>query len=130
MRMIDLNVLIVDDDVFKGLEIKRALEFNGIRNIEIVRNQESVWDKIDAAKENGKSINLIVTDMHYPLAPRLEADPDAGYKLIERMKERGIEIPIIICSTRNFVSEDVLGTVWYNELRDIEFDFKELLQKL
>lgn len=126
----DLNVLVVDDNVFKAVEIKKALKFNGIRNIVHVRNQEAVWGEIDKSKENGKSVDLIVTDMHYPLEQGLEADHDAGFILIERMKERGIKIPVIICSTRNFHSPDALGTVWYNELRDIEFDFKELLQKL
>lgn len=130
MRMCDLNVLVVDDNVFKAVEIKKALEFNRIRNIVLVRNQEAVWSEIDKSKENGESIDLIVTDMHYPLEPGLEADHDAGFILLERMKERGIKIPVIICSTRNFHSPDALGTVWYNELRDIELDFKELLQKL
>lgn len=130
MRMGDLQVLVVDDNVFKAVDIKKALEFNGIRNIVLVRNQEAVWDEIDRSKENGKSIDLIVTDMHYPLEAGQEADHNAGYILLERMKERGIQIPVIICSTQNFHSPDALGTVWYNELSDIEFDFKELLRKL
>lgn len=61
-----------------------------------------------------------ITDMHYPLKPRLEANNNAGFILIEQMKEKEIEIPVIICSSRNFRLPDVLGTVWYNELRDIE----------
>ena len=130
MRTCDLQVLIVDDNVFKTVEIKKALEFNGIRNIISVRNQEAVWDEIDRLKESGTPIDLIVTDMHYPLRAGLEADHSAGFILIERMKEREIRIPVIICSTRNFHSPDTLGTVWYNELRDIEFDFKELLQRV
>lgn len=130
MRMSDLQVLVVDDNVFKAVDIKKALEFNGIRNITLVRNQEDVWGEIDKSKENGKSIDLIVTDMHYPLESGLEADYNAGYILLERMKERGIQIPVIVCSTQNFHSPDALGTVWYNELRDIESDFKEILRNL
>lgn len=130
MRMSDLQVLVVDDDVFKAVDIKKALEFNGIRHIILVRNQEAVWDELDKSKEAGNTINLIVTDMHYPLEPGMEADYNAGYILLEQLKERGMKIPIIICSTQNFHSPDALGTVWYNELRDIEFDFKEILRKL
>lgn len=37
-------------------------------------------------------------------------------------------IPVIICSSQNYRSPDALGTVWYNKLRDIEFDFKEILE--
>lgn len=116
----------MDDDVFKAMDIKKALAFNGVRNVTIVHNQEAVWSEID----NGKQIDVIVTDMHYPLKPRLEANHNAGFILIEQMKEKGIEIPVIICSSRNFRSSDVLGTVWYNRLRDIEHDFGELLQKI
>lgn len=130
MRVSDLQVLVVDDDVFKAVDIKKALEFNGIRHIILVRNQEAVWDELDKSKEAGNTINLIVTDMHYPLEPGMEADYNAGYILLEQLKERGMKIPIIICSTQNFHSPDALGTVWYNELRDIEFDFKEILRKL
>ena len=130
MKMGDFRVLIVDDDVFKAVDIKKALKFNGIRHITLVRNQEAVWDEIDKAKENGNTIDLIVTDMHYPLEPGLEADHNAGYILLERLKERGIKIPVIICSTQNFHSADALGTVWYSKLRDIDADFKEILRKL
>lgn len=130
MKMSDLQVLVVDDDVFKAMDIKKALEFNGIRNITLIRNQEAVWNEIDKAKGSGNTIDLIVTDMHYPLESGMEADHNAGYILLERMKEREIKIPVIICSTQNFHSPDALGTVWYNKLRDIEFDFKEILRKL
>lgn len=130
MRMSDLQVLVVDDDVFKAVDIKKALEFNGIRNITLIRNQEAVWDEIDKVKGSGNTIGLIVTDMHYPLGPGMEADHNAGYILLERMKERGINIPVIICSTQNFHSPDALGTVWYSKLRDIESDFKEILRNL
>lgn len=74
--------------------------------------------------------DLIVTDMHYPLEPGMEADHNAGYILLEQLKERGMKIPVIICSTQNFHSPDALGTVWYSKLRDIESDFKEMLRKL
>ncbi len=94
------------------------------------RDQEAVWDEIDKAKGSGNTIGLIVTDMHYPLESGMEADHNASYILLERLKERGIKIPVIICSTQNFHSPDALGTVWYSKLRDIEFDFKEMLRKL
>ena len=48
--------------------------------------------------------------------------------LLEKMKQREHPIPVIICSSQNYRSPDALGTVWYNKLRDIEFDFKEILE--
>lgn len=71
-----------------------------------------------------------MTDIHYPLKKGLEADYNAGFILIEKMKEKQINIPIIICSSRNYVSQDALGVVWYNDLVDIEYEFKKILENL
>ncbi len=37
MNLSDIYVVIVDDDVFKGMNIQRDLEFNGMRDIMTVR---------------------------------------------------------------------------------------------
>ena len=68
--------------------------------------------------------------MHYSLARGMEADYDAGYILIERLKEERIEIPVIICSSRNYTEPGILGTVLYNELCDLSREFGEILRKL
>ena len=125
MRIADLKVLIVDDNCLKTFDIKRALEFNSISKIKMVSSQDKVWELL----EKGECFDLIVTDMHYPLKAGEIADHNAGYILIDRLKENCISIPVIICSTRNFTSPDVLGTVWYNKLTDMEFEFKALLEK-
>ena len=126
MNLKELKALIVDDDIFKARDIKKALEFNGISNIKMVDNQAMVWECI----ENGEEIDLIVTDMHYPLEKGIEADENAGFILIDKLKEKGITIPVIICSSINYRSDDALGVVWYNKIADIEFDFKKVLSKL
>ena len=76
--MRNLRVLVVDDNIIKSMDIKKALEFNGIKNIKLVGNQEAVWEEIAKGEEDGKKIDLIVTDMHYPLYPGQEADHNAG----------------------------------------------------
>ena len=126
MKMNERNVLVVDDNVFKSIDIKRALEYNGISKVTMVDVQEDVWKLI----KEGERFDLIVTDMHYPLHRGEKADHKAGFILIEKMKEKGIDIPVIICSTRNFTSSDVLGTVWYSELKDINLEFKNVLGRL
>jgi len=126
MRVNELNVVVIDDDIFKAINIKRALENNGISKVTLVGDQESFWSLL----KEGKHFDLIVTDMHYPLQKGKWADPDAGFILIEKMKEMAIDIPIIICSTRNFQSSDAWGTVWYSELMDISVEFRKLLKKL
>ncbi len=59
-----IKVIIADDDVIKGTDIREALEFNGVRNIIKVRNQEKLWEQIYHGEDK---IDLIVTDMQYPL---------------------------------------------------------------
>ena len=126
MSMKSLRVLLVDDNVFKTIEIKRALEFGGATEVEMVDNQAAVWEIL----QNDRQFDLIVTDIHYPLDKGQIADHSAGFILIEKMKEKEIDIPVIICSTRNFISKNAFGTVWYSEQRDIRLEFKNLLTKL
>ena len=46
MDLSKIKVVIVDDDVFKGADIRKALEFNGVRDIITVRNQEKLWEQV------------------------------------------------------------------------------------
>lgn len=127
MNLSNIKVVIADDDVFKGIDIRKALEFNGISNIMTVRNQEKLWEQIYQGE--GK-IDLIVTDMQYPLEAGEVIDEEAGFKLIERMKKEKIDIPVIVCSSLNYSIPNILGSVWYNKLNDLNSNFKELLSKL
>ena len=127
MDLSKIKAVVVDDDVFKGATIRKALEFNGVRNIMTVRNQEKLWEQIYHGEDK---IDLIVTDMQYPLEAGEVVDEEAGFKLIERMKEEKIEIPVIVCSSLNYSIPNILGSVWYNKLNDLDSNFKEVLGKL
>ena len=127
MNLSNIKVVIADDDVFKGIDIRKALEFNGIRNIMTVRNQEKLWEQIYRGEEK---IDLIVTDMQYPLEAGEAVDEEAGFKLIERMEKEKIDIPVIVCSSLNYSIPNILGSVWYNKLNDLNSNFKKLLSKL
>ena len=129
MNLSKIKAVIADDDVFKGNDIRKALEFNGVRNIMTVRNQEKLWEQIYHGEDK---IDLIVTDMEYPLETGEAVDKDAGFKLIERMKKEKIDIPVIVCSSSDYRDSipDILGSVWYNELNDLDSNFKEVLGKL
>ena len=127
MNLSKMKVIIVDDDVFKGSDIRKALEFNGVRNIMMVRSQEKLWEQIYHDEEK---IDLIVTDMQYPLEAGKPVDEEAGLKLIERMKKEKIDIPVIVCSSLNYSIPEILGSVWYNKLNDLKANFKEVLGRL
>ena len=130
MNYLNLKTLILDDDIYKTIAIQRALEFCGITDIKTVSNQKSGMKYLYQCKEDDMPVELVVTDMHYPLEAGGRADEEAGFKLVERLKQEGIEVPVIICSSLNFKATDVLGTVWYNEMRDLNRDFKEILEKI
>ena len=127
MDLSKTKAVVLDDDFFKGADIRKALEFNGIRNVMIVRNQEKLWNQIYHGEDK---IDLIVTDMQYPLEAGAAVDKEAGFKLIERMEKEKIHIPVIVCSSLNYSIPNILGSVWYNELNDLNSKFKEALSKL
>ena len=81
------KTVIVDDNILKAMDIRKALEWNGLQDIAIVSCQEKLWDAIYAGRENGAEVGLIVTDMHYPLTPGAAPDEEAGFKLMERMED-------------------------------------------
>lgn len=128
MSLSGLRTIIVDDSILKAIDIRKALEFNGIMDVNIVSSQDKLWNEIYQGREEGKTVGLIVTDMHYPLKAGADPDEEAGMKLIDRLAREGINIPVIICSSRNYRIPKALGSVWYNDLTDIRFEFKEVLK--
>ena len=123
----EYTILLIEDNIYKAIDIERALESCGIANIIRVGFQEDAHDKI----EEGASFDLIITDMRYPLHRGGDADNEAGFKLIEWLKEKDLDIPVVICSTSNYESvPEIFGTVWYSELNDIKRDFKRIIAKL
>lgn len=129
MSVADTKVLIIEDNVYKAIDVESALKFNGIRNIVHLDNQEEAW-KLIYDKNQEKKVDLIVTDMHYPMSYGSVADEKAGLKLIERLKKEEINIPVVVCSSINYKISGILGCIWYSKLRDLEEDFSRVLEKL
>ncbi len=123
------RVLIIDDDPFKKIGIQKALEFCGVREIVKAKNQQMGFDIIYAGQRDEKPVELIVTDMNYPLDSGMPEDPDAGFRLIERLRRENLEIPVIICSSLNYNVPEILGCVWYNELCDMNGEFRKILER-
>ena len=130
MNRSSIRVLVIDDDILKAVKIQRALEFNGVRNIEIARNQQEAREDIFGRETDGGRPDLIVTDMNYPLTPGGRPEKDAGLQLIEWMEKEQITIPVIICSSVKYHVPEILGCVWYSELSDVEAEFGKLLDIL
>ena len=124
------RAIIADDEILKAMEIKRTLARQGISDVDMVRNQEILWEEIYRSLAEGKAIDLIVSDMQYPLAAGEKPDEESGLKLLARLKEEEIEIPVVICSSIHYRDiPGVLGCVWYNRLTDLEAAFREVRYK-
>ena len=123
------KTLVLEDDIFKEMDIRRALQYCGIRDIQHVSSQGAGFEYIYKCEKENTPVELIVTDMHYPLLENGVSDVNAGFKLISRLQEEHLNIPVIICSSRNIKEPQVLGCVWYSLLRDLDHDFLEIIKK-
>ena len=57
-------------------------------------------------------------------------DFKAGLYVIEQLKKKNIEIPIIVCSSIRYTIPEIEGCIFYNSNRDLNWDFREVLEKL
>ena len=121
-----MKILIIEDTALKLGAIRRTLKNNGFTDLKDVGNLEdglaAIEDSIDANDKYG----VIITDMWYP-RERGGDEAQCGLELAATVKERGYDIPVIICSNQQYRSEDAIGEVHYRENGDWD---KELLISL
>ena len=120
-----MRVLNIEDTMLKHIDIVRALAWNGITEVDHKKNLAE-----GLAQLQQEQYDLLVLDMHFPLETGGEADPEAGMKAIAALQELNLTLPIIVCSSDRLRIDEVLGCVFYNPSRDLNFDFKELLAKI
>lgn len=132
MELKNLLTLVIDDDVYKSFDIRRALKNCGIVDIVIVRDQKTAFELLHEHQKEKTPFGLVVSDMHYPLEAGREADKEAGFQFVERAKEEGFILPVILCSSVRYSGNGmgILGAVWYSKTRDLTQDFRNVLQKL
>ena len=122
------RILYVEDDTIKYMRVVCFLKSIGIREIESVRNAKAAMEIIEEAHSKGEDFDLIMLDMHYDFYG--ENDKQAGEKTMNLIREKGIETPIIFCSSQNWKIPGAFGNIFYNERRDWESEAAELFSKL
>ena len=122
------KVINIEDDAIKHVNIRRALKSNGVSHIERARNAEEGLDMLDNAIEKGEPYDLLVLDMQFPVSGVY--NKEAGRFVIKELKRKNVNIPIIICSSINYDIPDVVGCIFYNKLRNLNCDMKEILKKV
>lgn len=124
------KVLNIEDTITKHIAIQRSLNKCGITNIDHATNAMEGIAMIENAKENGNPYDVIVSDMYFPLSSG-EKETDAGMYVIEELKNRGMNIPVIVCSSCRLYIPEIVGCIYYNELRgDLDADMKEMIEKV
>jgi len=97
-----MNILIVDD-LMKDASMAREVLLECNRDMEIIIETDSLKAKKILKSQSANNIDLLILDLQMPKVD--------GIQILEFMEEKGIQIPVIVCS--NFIEkyEDELDQV-------------------
>lgn len=112
------------------MKICRALSNIGITSVKLATNVSEGVEKIEFALQNGTPFDLAISDMHYPVQRGEIADWEAGEYFLKVLSEKNIDLPVIICSTRNYRIPGAYGSIWFSDLSDWEMDLRNLVNEL
>ena len=123
------RVLNFEDLASKHAAVVRALYQCGISNVDHAITATEGLEMMEKAIAEGKPYDLVVTDMYFPVFPG-DGDSPAGLYVIEELKNRQINVPIIVCSSARMVIPEVVGCIHYNYRRDLDEDMRELIEEI
>ena len=122
------RVLNFEDLPSKHVAVRRALERCGITNIDHADNAVEGLDMIEAVIAEGKPYHLIVSDMYFPVS-KGGMEVQSGMYVIEELQARGIDVPVIVCSSARMVIPEIVGCIHYNPYRnDLDADMREMIE--
>lgn len=126
--MIVRRVLNIEDLMTKHVDVLRALNRCGVPNVDHATTAMEGLAMIENAIEEGKPYHAIVSDMYFPIFPG-EGESQAGMYVIEELRNRGIDVPIIVCSSARMVIPDIVGCIHYSPYRnDLDADMREMIE--
>lgn len=124
--MIVRKVLNIEDLPSKHVAVRRALEHCGVPYVDHADTAVDGLDMIEAAIAEGKPYDLIVSDMYFPMS-KGGMEVQAGMYVIEELQARGIEVPVIVCSSARMVIPEIVGCIHYSSRNDLDADMREML---
>ena len=126
--MIVRKVLNIEDTMSKHVDIVRALNRCGVPNVVHAATAVEALDMIEKAIEGGMPYHAIVSDMYFPISPG-GMETQAGMYVIEELEARGIDVPIIVCSSARMVIPEIVGCIHYSPYRnDLDADMREMIE--
>lgn len=127
--MVIRKVLNFEDLPTKHVAVRRALERCGVPYIDHVENAVDGLDMVEAAIAEGKPYDLIVSDMYFPMT-KGGMEVQAGMYVIDELKARGIDVPVIVCSSARMVIPEIVGCIHYSSRNDLDADMRELIEQV
>lgn len=122
------KVLNFEDTMTKHVAVLRALNKCGIRMVDHATTAMEGLAMIELAIEEGQPYDLIVSDMYFPIFPH-ERETQAGMYVIEELKNRQIDVPIIVCSSARFCIPEIVGCIYYDVFKgDLDADMREMIE--
>ena len=104
------RIINIEDSMGKHWDINRALSWNGYPNAELASNAEQGLEMIENAIKEGNPYELLITDMYFSVHGA--ESEEAGLYVIEELKKRNIQMPIIVCSSLNYNIPEITGCVF------------------
>ena len=124
--MVVRKVLNIEDLATKHVAIRRALEKCGVPFVDHADNAVDGLDMVEAAIAEGKPYDLVVSDMYFPMS-KGGMEVQAGKYVIEELQARGIQVPVIVCSSARMVIPEIVGCIHYSSRNDLDADMREMI---
>lgn len=124
-----MYILNLEDNVFKQVDITKVIRQFGKHEVDWVRNLGDGIEKLEMQMQSDKPYDLIISDMWYPEFPG-GSDANSGDKLVKIIKEKGWNVPIIICSSVDYSYHEIFGNVHYSKEEPWENELAALIRKL
>jgi len=86
-------------------------------------------DMIESAINEGKPYDAIVSDMYFPMS-KGGMEVQAGMYVIEELQARGINVPVIVCSSARMVIPEIIGCIHYSPRNDLDADMCEMIEQI
>lgn len=121
----DMRILHFEDNTTKYMAIHSVVQSLGIEDITWV---ESVEEGLECLRDTTSSYDVILSDMHFPITKWGKPEWEAGDRVIQEVKKRGLDIPVIIISSAQMRVDGAYAAIWYSDSRDWESELRKCLQ--
>ncbi len=115
--MVPMRILVVDDDRAVRESLRRSLSFNGY-TVELATDGQDALEKVAAARPDAMVLDVMM--------PRVD-----GLEVCRRLRSTGDDLPILVLTARDSVSERVAGLdAGADDYLPKPFALEELLARL